>query len=182
MGIALITYLMIRGQWPTWQQKSPSDLKWSQITSTKHSWRNGTRCRDGLKVLWCHSRLVWPVFEGSSPMCTSYQHHQWLLCSDTCLYCRFCGIRNPSWRELDHFVHFLHLQLQSCERSVFCNVIDLSGLKSFVVKFMIRMSRVRETANFIDVQWQLLIFLLLSGLCHFILKRRSCCWWWWGRS
>ena len=23
---------------------------------------NGTRCRDGVKVLWCHSHLVWLVF------------------------------------------------------------------------------------------------------------------------
>ena len=23
---------------------------------------NGTRCRDGMKVLWCHSHLVWLVF------------------------------------------------------------------------------------------------------------------------
>ena len=25
------------------------------------SWQNGTRCRDGVKVLWCHSHLVWLV-------------------------------------------------------------------------------------------------------------------------
>ena len=24
----------------------------------KHSWQNGTRCRDGVKVLWCHSHLI----------------------------------------------------------------------------------------------------------------------------
>ena len=27
------------------------------------SWQNGTRCRDGVKVLWCPSHLVWLVFE-----------------------------------------------------------------------------------------------------------------------
>ena len=26
-----------------------------------------TICRDGVKVLWCHSHLVWLVFEGSIP-------------------------------------------------------------------------------------------------------------------
>ena len=26
-----------------------------------HSWQNCTRCRDGVEVLWCHSRLVWLV-------------------------------------------------------------------------------------------------------------------------
>ena len=30
-----------------------------------HSWQNGTRCLDGMKVLWCNSRLVWLVVEGS---------------------------------------------------------------------------------------------------------------------
>ena len=23
-----------------------------------HSWQNGTRCMDGVNVLWCHSHLV----------------------------------------------------------------------------------------------------------------------------
>ena len=32
------------------------------------SWQNGTRCRDGVKVLWCHSHLVWLVFEASIPV------------------------------------------------------------------------------------------------------------------
>ena len=27
------------------------------------SWQNGTRRRDGVKLLWCHSHLVWLVFE-----------------------------------------------------------------------------------------------------------------------
>ena len=27
-----------------------------------HSLQNGTRCRDGVNVLWCHSHLVWLVF------------------------------------------------------------------------------------------------------------------------
>ena len=30
-----------------------------QLTNTKHSWQNGTRCRDGVNVLWCRSHLVW---------------------------------------------------------------------------------------------------------------------------
>ena len=34
-------------------------------TNTWHSWQNGTKCRDILKVLWCHSHLVWLVYEGS---------------------------------------------------------------------------------------------------------------------
>ena len=58
----------------------------------------------------------------------------------------YCGVKDPSWAEIRHFVTFLDLQLQSCERSCFCNekvVGDIiSGFKTFVVKFMIRMSRV----------------------------------------
>ena len=37
-----------------------------------HSWQNGTRCRDGVNVLWCHSHLVWLVFEGSIHTCTCF--------------------------------------------------------------------------------------------------------------
>ena len=55
-------------------------------------------------------------------------------------------MKEPSWSEIRHFVKFLDLQLQSCEKSVFTNpqfVGDvMAGLKGFVVKFMIRMSRV----------------------------------------
>ena len=61
-------------------------------------------------------------------------------------YCSECGVRDPSWVELNHFLEFLDIQLDACEQSVFCNedfVGDvMSGLKTFVVKFMIRMSKV----------------------------------------
>lgn len=57
-----------------------------------------------------------------------------------------CGVKNPSWSELKHFVEFLYTQLKACENSIFCNesiVGDvMSGLKTFVMKFMIRMSMV----------------------------------------
>ena len=57
-----------------------------------------------------------------------------------------CGVKDPSWVELNHFLKFLDIQLSSCEKSLFCNediVCDvMSGLKTFVVKFMIRMSKV----------------------------------------
>ncbi|XP_077980164.1 E3 ubiquitin-protein ligase rnf213-alpha-like [Glandiceps talaboti] len=59
---------------------------------------------------------------------------------------RFCGIEDPSWAELRHFVWFLHEQLQDCEHSVFCNSslledASLNGFLNFVVKFMIQMSK-----------------------------------------
>ena len=60
---------------------------------------------------------------------------------------RQCGVHDPSWAELRHFVWFLDTQIKACEKSIFCNediVGDvMSGLKTFVVKFMIRMSKVR---------------------------------------
>ena len=37
-----------------------------------HSWQNGTRCRDGVNVLWCRSHLVQLVFERSIPTCACF--------------------------------------------------------------------------------------------------------------
>ena len=58
-------------------------------------------------------------------------------------------MRDPSWSEINHFITFFDLQLKSCENSDFFipDVIkeDLPGLKEFVVKFMIQMSRVHVT-------------------------------------
>ena len=53
-------------------------------TTNKHKaylckwWQNGTRCRDGVKVLWCHSLLVWLVFEASIPTCTCFPSENFL--------------------------------------------------------------------------------------------------------
>ena len=62
--------------------------------------------------------------------------------------CSVCGVKDPSWLEIQHFVNFLDVQLQSCEDSVFMKnefVGDvMSGIQSFVVKFMIRMSKVSD--------------------------------------
>lgn len=62
-----------------------------------------------------------------------------------------CGVKDPSWSEVRHFVEFFNIQLQSCEESVFCDEMFIhdvmSGLKGFVVKFMIRMSRDFATSS-----------------------------------
>ena len=45
----------------------------TELTITNHicvSRQNGTRCRDGVKVLWRHSHLIWLVFVGFHP----YRH------------------------------------------------------------------------------------------------------------
>ena len=43
----------------------------------------GTRCRDGVKVLWCYSHLVWLVFEGSIPTCSCFHPENFFV---TCMY------------------------------------------------------------------------------------------------
>ncbi|CAC5425101.1 RNF213 [Mytilus coruscus] len=63
-------------------------------------------------------------------------------CLNTLL--RHCGIRDPSWSELHHFVSFLNKQLQDFEVSAFCGlaaVEDLPGFAKFVLRFLIQMSR-----------------------------------------
>ena len=72
-----------------------------------------------------------------------------------CLFShRNCGIEDPSWAELRYFVNFLNSQLQACEESSFCDMDlvgdTLEGFRSFVVRFMILMSRVRVAINLIS--------------------------------
>ena len=56
-----------------------------------------------------------------------------------------CGIDQPSWCELRNFVNFLNNQLSDCDNSDFCKSglmgEDWKGFKSFVVKFMLQMSK-----------------------------------------
>ncbi len=56
----------------------------------------------------------------------------------------FC-VKQPTWMELTHFASFLNTQLRASETSVFCNPDlvreELPGMKSFVVRFLILMSK-----------------------------------------
>ena len=56
-----------------------------------------------------------------------------------------CGIVQPSWAEVRNFVSFLDRQLSDCDNSDYCHSglleQDWKGFRSFVVKFMILMSR-----------------------------------------
>ena len=58
---------------------------------------------------------------------------------------KHCGIVHPSWAEMRNFVSFLDKQLSDCDNSDYCQSgimgQDWKGFKSFVVKFMILMSR-----------------------------------------
>ena len=53
-----------------------------------HSWQNGT---DGVNVLWCHSHLVWLVFEGFIPTCACFHLENVFV---TCSCCFFLLFRN----------------------------------------------------------------------------------------
>ena len=53
-----------------------------------HSWQNGTRCRDGVNVLWCHSHLVWLVFKGSIPTCACFHSEKFFVTCSCCFF--FC--------------------------------------------------------------------------------------------
>ena len=47
---------------------------------------NVTRCRDGVKSLWCHSHLVWLVFEGSIPTCACLHSENFFVTCSCCLF------------------------------------------------------------------------------------------------
>ena len=53
-----------------------------------HSWQNGTRCRDGVNVLWCRFHLVWLVFEGSIPTCAGFHSENFFVTCSCCFF--FC--------------------------------------------------------------------------------------------
>ena len=66
---------------------------------------------------------------------------------------RYCGINDPSWMELRNFVHFFNNNLIDCEKSVFTSVDirqEFPGFKTFVVTFLLQMSKV-SSLNLINV-------------------------------
>ena len=62
----------------------------TQLTNTKHSWQNGTKCRDGVNVLWYHSHPVWLVFEGSIPTSACFHSENFFV---TLVFC-VCTLTN----------------------------------------------------------------------------------------
>ena len=81
-------------------------------TTSKHKaylykwWQNSTRCRDGVKVLWCHFHLICLVFEASIPTCTRFpsENFLWLvtLCSVDAIWAVWlvCYFTENSWNAL----------------------------------------------------------------------------------
>ena len=64
-----------------------------------HGWQNGTRCRDGVKVLWCHSHLVWLVFEASIPTCACFHEGKLFVTFFCCLLSLRISKREERWEE-----------------------------------------------------------------------------------
>ncbi|KAF6041604.1 hypothetical protein EB796_000117 [Bugula neritina] len=60
------------------------------------------------------------------------------------LLIKHCGLRDPTWSELRHYVYFLSNQLEKVEKSPYCSLdcADiLPGFRTFVIKFMIVMAQ-----------------------------------------
>ena len=125
--------------------------KW--LSSTCFSSRITILCYNGRgSLLFCFFVCVF-VF---SSLCLMYSCNS---CATPFCSHSNCGIPDPSWAEIRHFVSFLNSQLRDCEQSFFCdmqlmrsvlagpNVLNLEGFRSFVVRFMIQMSRVRYCNN-----------------------------------
>ena len=56
-----------------------------------------------------------------------------------------CGVDNPSWSELNHFITFFSNQMFACDQSDFYRALSddrgWEGFKSFIIKYMVNMSR-----------------------------------------
>ena len=63
-------------------------------TYQTQSIENGTRCRDGVNVLWCHSNLVWLVFESSIPTCACF-HLEFFFCVNKYTYMALKNVCRP---------------------------------------------------------------------------------------
>ena len=85
---------------------------------------NGTRCRDGVKVLWCHSHLVRLVFLGFHPYMHLFSFRKlFVTCSCYFFCCLFVllfrnGKREERWegrprgRRMVYKVDNVHIQLR----------------------------------------------------------------------
>ena len=90
-----------------------------------HSWQNGTRCRDGGKVLWCHSHPVWLVCEGSIPTC---------ICFVTCNLsgCQLHFRLELIWLSRGSNEHPIRVHINSSVPSIWCT--SYSTYESLVCK------------------------------------------------
>ena len=82
-----------------------------------HVWQNGTRCRDGVKVLWWHSHLVWLVFEGSIPICACLHLASKIYCNCVCCFSLFDAVIGSLSNLASHKLLEVHMSraLISCQ-------------------------------------------------------------------
>ena len=96
----------------------------TQLTNTKHiySWQNGTRCRDGVNVLWYRFHLVWLVFEGSIPTCACFHSENFFVTfsSKLSVVCDCVVVRPNPLAKSAAMVH----QQETCN----CDVTELCSL------------------------------------------------------
>ena len=52
---------------------------------------NGTRCRDGVKVLWCHFHLVSLIFQGFIPTCACFHSENFFVTCSCCFFVLLFG-------------------------------------------------------------------------------------------
>lgn len=91
---------------------------------------------------WQESFIMWLVLQFSV---TELKELNYLMCF------RHCGLNDPSWSELCNFTNFMSSQLRDCEQSEFCKDYlsdDLPGFRAFVLRFMLRMSKVSSTLRY----------------------------------
>ena len=104
-------------------------------TNTKHiySWQNGTRCRDGVNVLWCRFHLVWLVFEGSIPTCACFHSENFFVTfsSKLSVVCDCVAVRPNPLAKSAAMVH----QQETCN----CDATELCSLNGACTTYTVCM-------------------------------------------
>ena len=88
MNLVYVDRLLCGRLWNE-QWRIPCSFSQCVVFFVVHSWQNGTRCRDGVNVLWCHSHLVWLVFEGSIPTCACFHSENFFVTCSCCFFLLF---------------------------------------------------------------------------------------------
>ena len=84
------------------------------------------------------------------------------------VYCRTCGLADPSWSEVANFVKFFNIQLLDFEKSGF--IIEgedlFTGFRDFVLKFLLQMSKVCVVAIKKAGNFPFILFILKNNIVY----------------